>query len=71
MLFMVEVGHGFKDVSVAGEATDILWGAGPDCSDKARVFGPRNGIIVLISTPSLLGGNQHYQESGAASCRLR
>ena len=48
VLFVFWVSHGFEEVSVTGEATDVLWGTGPDSSDKARVFGPRNGIIDFL-----------------------
>lgn len=45
VLFVRGVGHGFEEVGVTREATHILWGTGPDGSDKARVCSPWDGVI--------------------------
>jgi hypothetical protein len=46
VFFVLGVCHGFQEVGVAGEATHIFWGTGPDGPDKARICGAGDARLV-------------------------
>ena len=45
---MVWIGDGCEEVCAPVRTADVFWRAGPDGTDEAGIFGPRDGIIDLL-----------------------